>query len=85
MKTSESLNSFMKIVESNHPEILPLIISKNEHFVELEMPCDVSKTFADQTGFLNPKLHPSNLIPVRQSYVSFNEKQEYFKIVVNLK
>lgn len=85
MKTPESLNSFMTIVENSHPQILPLIISKNEHFVELEMPCDVSKTFADQTSFLDPILHPNSLMPIKKASVSFNEKQECFKIIVNLK
>lgn len=85
MKTPDSLNSFMNIVETKHPQILPLITSKNEYCVEIEMPYDDGKTFAEQSEFLNPILTPSADIPVRQSFVSFNEKHECFKILVNLK
>jgi hypothetical protein len=85
MKTPESLNSFMSIVENNHPEILPLIIQKNEYFVEFELPCNPSKTFAEQTDVLNPILHPNVSMPIKQTSVSFHEKHECFKIFVNLK
>jgi len=84
MKNQNSLNSFLSVVENKHPQILPLITSKNEYFVEIEMPYNQGKTFAEQSEFLNPILTPSQDMPIRQAYVSFNEKQEYFKIVVKL-
>lgn len=85
MKTPESLNSFMSMVENNHPEILPLIIEKNEYFVELEMPCNPNKTFAEQTESLSAILQPNTKMPIKHTNVSFNEKHECFKIFVNLK
>lgn len=85
MKTNESLNSFIRIVENDYPQILPLITEKNEHFVHLELPCNPSKSFDEQTEFLKPVLEPSLSIPVKYSSVSFSEKQECFKIIVKLR
>lgn len=85
MKTPDSLNSFMSILEDKHPQILPLITSKNEYFVELQMPYDAGKTFDQQSEFINPILKPSVDLAIKNTFVSFNEKQEYFKIVVNLR
>ena len=85
MKTPDSLNSFMNIVKNKHPQVLPLITSKNEYCVEIEIPHDSGKTFAEQSEFLDPLMTPSKDIPVGQTFVSFSEKQECFKIVVNLK
>lgn len=85
MKTPNSLNSFMSILEDKHPQILPLITSKNEYFVELQMPHNDGKTFDQQSTFINPILKPSIELAIKHTMVTFNEKQEYFKIVVNLR
>lgn len=81
MKTPDSLNSFMSILEDKHPQILPLITSKNEYFVELQMPHDDGKTFDQQSTFIKPSVE----LAIKHTAVTFNEKQEYFKIVVNLR
>ena len=85
MKTPDSLNSFMSILEDKHPQILPLITSKNEYFVELQMPHDDGKTFDQQSTFIKPILKPSVELAIKHTAVTFTEKQEYFKIVVNLR
>lgn len=85
MKTPESLNSFMNIIENSYPQILPLIVKKNEYFVELEMSCDLNKTFDEQTTHLKPILDGQGSLPINKTIVSLNERQECFKIIVNLR
>jgi hypothetical protein len=84
MITRKSLDFFMSEIESRYPKILPLIKIKNENFVELELDNDGWKTFAEQAKDLEPILGQYSTLPIKNTHVSFNEKDNYFKITIKL-
>lgn len=84
MENKQSLSKFMNEIEANYPLILPLIKNKNENFVEIELEGGW-KTFEEQSKVLEPILSTNLKLPVKATQVSFNEKEECFKIIVKLR
>ena len=84
MENKQSLNVFMNEIETNYPDILPLIKSKNENSIEIELEGGW-KTFEEQSRVLNPILNASLKFSIKSTQVSYVEKYNYYKIIVKLR
>lgn len=83
-KQISSLESFMWIVETQHPEIKQFISNTKDSSVELHVPCDENKTWTDASKELSPLFSFPMLFPIKKHNVSYNEKHNYFKIFFEL-
>ncbi len=84
IKKTNSLDSFMWIVDSQHPEIKPYIISAKGSFVEIHLPFDEGKTWSQNASELDPIFNTNTLFPIKKCSVSFVEKYDFFRVMIEL-
>lgn len=84
MEKTNSLESFMQIVETQYPHIEQYITSKKESAIELNIPYNHGKTWVENSSVISPLFDFPGIFPIKKSQVSFIEKYDYFKVSLEL-
>lgn len=84
-KETSSLESFMWIIDSQYPEMTKFISDKKDNSIEFHIPSEDGKTWTETSEAISPLFSTPNIFPIKKSSVSFNEKYDYYKVLIDLR
>lgn len=79
-----SLESFLWVADTQHPEIKDYIVSKSERTVELHLPYDHEKTWEQISTSIDPFFLFPCSFPIKRVSVSLGDKSDFYRVVVDL-